>query len=123
MPQTPVLYPSGICIQTEKGWFYVLKGKRYRIISQRVLESWNFPRVVASSERAAAGLKVMGKLGFRDGSLIHNLSGGKMYIVSENKKRLIENPDWFYRLGITSDDFLLVSDEETNLHSDGEVLN
>jgi hypothetical protein len=122
-PSNRVGYPSGTCISTERGIFYVKNQKRYRLISQRVADSWNFPRIIVSSEAAAAGLKISGKLGFREGTLINNLSDGKIYLISENKKRQLHDPKWLNLLNYDVSDALLVSHEEANLHEDGEPLN
>jgi hypothetical protein len=65
---------------------------------------------------------VSGKLGLREGTLINNVANGKMYLISENKKRQITNPDWLELLNYSEFDCLKVSDEEANLHEDGEDL-
>lgn len=122
-PTSRVAYPSGTCIRTEKGIFYIKGGKRYRIISQRVADSWNFPKIINSSEAAVAGMRISGKLGFREGTLINNLSSGKIYVISENKKRQLHDPNWLSLLNYEITDALLVSHEEANLHEDGEILN
>ena len=55
LPREPVEYPSGICVKTERGAYLINKdGKRYRIPTQAILDSWNFPFVVDSSEAAVS---------------------------------------------------------------------
>lgn len=79
--------------------------------------------MVETTEAAVKHFKVAGILGFRDGTLINNVSDGKLYIIAGNKKRQVVNPDW---LDLLEHDFsteLLVSSEEANLHEDGAVLN
>ncbi|QIN94035.1 hypothetical protein PP459_gp199 [Streptomyces phage Wakanda] len=121
VPTTPTNYPYGLCIQTEAGYFLMREKFRFRIPTERVLESWNF-KVIPSSELAVKHIKVGGKIGFRDGTIIHNMADGKHYLISQNKRRHIIDPDVWERYGLDWGDVILVSENEANLHSDGEVL-
>lgn len=124
LPSEPVEYPSGVFVHTEKGYFYVSgPGKRFRIIHKRVLNSWSPQRVVETTEAALANYRVTAKLKFRNGSLIHSIGDGKMYFISDGKRRLIRNPDAFAAIGATPDDAVMVSIDETNLHEEGAPLN
>jgi hypothetical protein len=118
---SPVDYPSGVAVQTEAG-VYFIKGKtKFKVFSDRVTESWRFdllPGSLASVSKFKAGPP----LGFRNGTLMRNLSDGKIYLISDNKRRHITNPDVFGRFGFDVDTIFLVSDEECNLHEEGEVL-
>lgn len=121
IPTTPTDYPYGLCVQTEAGYFLMREKFRFRIPTERVLESWSF-KVIPSSEAAVKHVKVGGKIGFRDGTLICDMSNQRHYLISQNKKRWIVSPDVWERYGLDWGDVILVSDEEANLHSDGEVL-
>lgn len=121
-PLKRTLYPNGSVVVTIDGYFYIRGNKRYRIISDRVLLSWSFPKVIQSTEFAVEHLRVSGKLGFRDGTLINNVADGKLYLISENKRRPITNPDWLTILNFDIHEALVVSDEEANLHEDGVEL-
>lgn len=118
-------FPSGTFIRTEKGDFYVQSAtKRYRFITQRVLDSWS-PKVVIETTEASPAvqiLKIAYKMKFRNGSLICSQSSGKMYLVSESKLRHITNPDWLDNLGLNRDDAVWVSQEEIEIHTIGEPL-
>ena len=63
-----------------------------------------------------------GKLGFRDGTLIKNIADGKMYLISQNKKRHIVDPDSFIKYGIDRSKVIEVSESEANSHELGENL-
>ncbi len=115
-------YLSGSCLKTEKAFYYLKNKERYRIDTQRILDSWNFPVVVSSTEPLLEKYPVVGKLAFREGSLIQNITDGKRYIISNNKKRLVADPLWLEIYGITEKDFTVASDNEVNLHDDGEIL-
>jgi hypothetical protein len=123
-------YPNGTFIETEKGFFYILNPtKRYRIISQRVLNSWNPHRVVKTTEAAVSKYRISAKLKFRNGSLIWNISDGKIYLIEDGKRRWLKNPDWFNILGLDPTDLKFnmskiqhVSADEISLHELGEDL-
>jgi|SRR6478736_1584112 len=123
-------YPPGTFLRTENGCFYVVRLKsgtavRYAVLTDRVLQSYNPVKVVEASEAhpAVAKLRVLGKLKFRDGSLLYSQASGRMYLVSEHKLRHIVNPDWLSHLGFKREEAVWVSLDEINLHEKGEPLN
>ena len=117
----PTNFPSGIAVKTDKDTYWIKDGKRYRLISNRAAHSWCFTTVLAT-EAALTGIKLVGKLGFRDGSLIKNLADGRMYLVSQNKLRHIVDPDSFDRYGLDRSKIVEVSDKEISAHDLGENL-
>ena len=117
----PTNFPSGIAVKTDKDTYWIKDGKRYRLISNRAAQSWCFTTVLAT-EAALTGIKLAGKLGFRDGSLIKNLADGRMYLVSQNKLRHIVDPDSFNRYGLDRSKVVEVSDKEISAHDLGENL-
>jgi len=124
LPETPVEYPIGSFIKTEKGYFYIADNtKRYRLISERVLASWRPHRVIVTSEAAGSKYRIAAKLKFRNGSLIHNIADGKIYLVVEGKRRHITSPDVLVRIGATSKEVVSVSLDEIKLHEEGVPLN
>ena len=118
---SPTNFPSGIAVKTDKDTYWIKDGKRYRLISNRAAESWCFTTVLAT-ESALTGIKLAGKLGFRDGSLIKNLADGRMYLVSQNKLRHIVDPDSFDRYGLDRSKMIEVSEKEISAHDLGENL-
>lgn len=60
---------------------------------------------------------------FRNGSLLYSQASGKMYLISENKRRHITNPDWLDALAFNRSDAVWVSAAEINLHEEGPPLN
>lgn len=123
-PLHPVVYPAGVAVVTSKSKYLINRdGKRYRITSNRIFDSWNFPIVVVTTESALAKYPVaVTKLGFREGTLLNNIADGKMYLVSGSKLRRITSPDVFDRLGIKPSDALVVSEAEINIMEMGEDL-
>lgn len=117
----PTVIPSGLAVKTDKATYWVKDNKRYKIVSERAEKSWAFTTVNAT-EQAIASMKVVGKLGFRDGTLIKNIADGKMYLISQNKKRHIVDPDSFNRYGLNRKSVIEVSEVEADIHEIGENL-
>lgn len=117
----PTSFPSGLAVKTDKATYWIKDNKRYKLISDRAEKSWSFPTVLAT-ENAVAQIKLVGKLGFRDGSLIKNIADGKIYLISQNKRRHIVDPDVFDRYGLNKSNIIEVSEAETNMHEQGEDL-
>lgn len=117
----PTNFPSGLAVKTDKATYWIKDGKRYKLISDRAAKSWSFTTVNAT-EAALSRIKLVGKLGFRDGSLIKNIADGKMYLVSQNKLRHIVDPDIFDRYGLDRFNLIEVSEAEIKAHDIGETL-
>lgn len=117
----PTNFPSGLAVRTNKNTYWVKDGKLYRLISNRAAESWMFTTVDAA-ESALSGFKIVGKLGFRDGTLIKNISDGKIYLISQNKRRHITSPDVFDNFGLDRSKVIEVGEEEVNMHNLGDNL-
>lgn len=118
---SPTNFPSGIAVKTDKATYWIKDGKRYKLISDRAAQSWLFTTVNAT-EAAISGIKLVGKLGFRDGTLIKNIADGKIYLISQNKKRHVVDPDIFNRFGLDRSKVVEVSQDEANMHDTGENL-
>ena len=117
----PTNFPSGLAVKTDKATYWIKDGKRYKLISDRAANSWSFTTVNAT-EAALSGIKLVGKLGFRDGALIKNIADGKMYLVSQNKLRHIVDPDIFDRYGLDRSKLIEVSEAEIKAHDIGDNL-
>jgi hypothetical protein len=118
---SPTNFPSGIAVKTDTATYWIKDGKRFKLISDRAAESWLFTTVLAS-DSALSGIKLVGKLGFRDGTLIKNIADGKMYLLSQNKLRHIVTPDSFTRYGLDRSKVIEVSEFEVKAHELGEDL-
>lgn len=122
VPDHPIVYPYGTCVKTESGFFLIRDGKRYKLPTQRILESWNFHRIVESSEAAVRNYRFAAKIGFRDGSLIYDMTDGKIYLVANNERRHVRSPEALELIGCTANDAVVVSHYEANLQREGDVL-
>lgn len=98
--------------------YYRKSGKWYKFYSDRARISWNLNEggnlnYMNSQEQA-------GTLGFRDGTLIQNAKDGRIYVISNAKKRLITAPLGDY--GFDYSQVVEVSDAEAEFHLDGEDI-
>lgn len=118
---SPTNFPSGVAVRTKTATYWIKDGKKYKLISDRAAKSWSFTEIEAT-EDAVSHMKVAGKLGFRDGTLIKNISDGKMYLISQNKKRHIVDPDVFIKYGLDRSKLIEVSELESSIHDLGENL-
>jgi len=118
---SPTNFPSGIAVKTNKATYWIKDNKRYRLISDRASKSWAFTTVNATEESLSL-IKIAGKLGFRDGALIKNIADGRIYLISQNKKRHIVDPDVFTKYGLDRSKIIEVSEAESNAHDLGENL-
>lgn len=118
---SPTNFPSGIAVKTNTATYWIKDGKRYKLISERAAKSWAFVTVNAT-EDALSNTKLVGKLGFRDGSLIKNIADGRIYLISQNKKRHVVDPDSFIKYGLDRGQTIEVSESEANAHELGENL-
>lgn len=110
--------PSGLIAHTDKGYFYVKGNKRFKMSSDRAVDSWGLP-VIPTLETKLSHLTLSGVLGFRDGTLIKDISDGKIYLVSDSKRRHVINPDVLEWLGIKP---IEVGLNEALVHDEGEPL-
>ena len=117
----PTDFPSGIAVKTENSTYWIKDGKKFKLISDRAEQSWNFTTVRAS-ESSLVNIKTAGKLGFRDGTLIKDIADGKMYLISQNKRRHIVNPDVFDKYGLDRSKLIEVSSKEAEMHELGDSL-
>lgn len=115
-------FPQGVCLKTDKGYFYV-NGKTVKLVpSLRVFKSWSFPIVIEVHSSALSGFIRSAPLGFRDGTLIKDISDGRIYIVSKRVARQIVSPDALDMLGKKRSDAIWVSKDEIKIHEKGEDL-
>jgi hypothetical protein len=114
---TPIV-PSGLIAHTEKGYFYVKGKKRFKFISDRAMNSWNLP-VIDTKELMMAEYPVSGVVGFRDGSLLKDISDGKIYLVSDNKRRHVVEPDVLEWINTP---IIQAGQKEIFVHAEGDKL-
>jgi len=110
--------PSGL-IGSAAGSFYYVKGnKRFKFVSERAMQSWSLPVLkidVAFLNKLASG----GTLGFRDGSLVKDISDGKIYLISDSKRRHVVDPDVLSWINANVID---AGQKEILVHQEGEPI-
>ena len=121
-PQIPTECPSGVAVFDGINTYFIKNNKKYRVISDRAVKSWGFT-LWYGSQGSLSKIVLGGILGFRDGSVIKDISNGKIYLVANSKKQHITTPDFFTRFGIDPNTVIEVSNKEAELHKDGEPIN
>jgi hypothetical protein len=112
------LVPSGLIAHTEKGYFYIKNKKKFKFVSDKAMKSWGLP-VIETKESHLAAFTLFGTLGFRDGTLVKDISDGKIYLISDSKARHITDPvvlEWF------DTEVVNISNKEILSHEEGEDL-
>lgn len=118
-----VMWPSDTVVECSSGVYLVKGDKKLKFYSKRTLESWNFSvSPIPVHDSAIEYLKYGGIIGFRNGSLLESMADGKMYLISDNKRRHITNPDWFEEYGFAGLPILTVSTSELEIHEEGKPL-
>jgi len=114
---TPIV-PSGLIAHTEKGYFYIKGKKRFRFVSERAMISWDLP-VVQTIEATLLDVQISGMMGFRDGTLVKDISDSKIYLISDSKRRHVMDPDvleWINK------EVISIGQKELFVHTEGEKL-
>ena len=110
--------PSGL-IGSNAGSFYYVKGnKRFKFVSERAMQSWCLP-VLKIDAGFLNKLTSGGTLGFRDGSLVKDISDGKIYLISDSKRRHVVSPDV---LSWSNTDIVDAGQKEILVHQEGEPI-
>jgi hypothetical protein len=119
-PTLDIVPPSGLFVKTPNGdTFYVKGGSRYSI-SDIHLESWGTTPIPVTAT-ALLTVPLAGKIGFRDGSLCKDFGNGKMYLISDSRKRPIASPAIYEALGGDRACFV-VSSTYLQIHAEGDPL-
>lgn len=111
--------PDGTFVVTESNIYFVKAGRKFKVFTYRTFKSWN-AEAIKVTEANIAHLKAGGTLGFRDGTLIKDLSDGRIYLIAGSKRRHVTNPDWLNLLRL---ELVVASHDEVLLHQEGEELN
>jgi hypothetical protein len=110
--------PSGLIAKTEKGYFYIKNKKKFKFVSDRAMTSWSLP-IIETKDAMLSGYNLFGSLGFRDGTLVKDISDGKIYLISDSKRRHITEPDILEWLNT---EIISVGQKEILAHEEGEDL-
>ena len=114
-------FPNNVILKSGIGYYYYKNGKRWSLASQRIIDSWCLT-VYNVDHQDIKSIPLVGKLGFRDGSLLRNEADGTIYLVENNRRRHIQTPDFFTRLGVDRDEVLRVSQDELQYQALGEPI-
>jgi hypothetical protein len=119
--QHPIQYPSGVAVFDGTNTYFIKNNKKYRLISDRAAKSWGF-NVWYGTPESLSKTPLGGVLAFRDGTVIKDVSNGKIYLVVNGIKQHITTPDFFTKFGIDTSNIIEVSAKEAELHKNGEPI-
>lgn len=112
------MVPSGLIAKTDKNYFYIKGNKKFKFISERAMLTWKLPVIKTTDDKLSKYITA-GTLGFRDGTLIQDISDGKIYLVSDSKRRHVVDPivlEWL------NADIIKAGEKEIFVHEEGEKL-
>lgn len=116
-----VEYPTGICVKSNKVYWYVQGKYKRKIPTLRILASWSFPFVIEVTEDSISSLLTAKPLGFRDGTMVRAMDG-TVYLISSRQRRTITTPDFLKAAGKYKGEIVIASDAELSLHELGKDL-
>jgi hypothetical protein len=120
VPLASVQPVDGLMITDGTSCWLISGGKRRKCYSDRVRRSWSLDPILVTTA-AAKVIPLAGTLGFRDGTLIKDITSGRIYLISRSRARLVANPDVLDILG--RDRIIEVSKSEIDIHLEGEPIN
>jgi hypothetical protein len=112
--------PSGLFVRTPAMKIFFSKAGGLFEVSEIHFPSWN-AEALPVLPLALKDLPIKGKLGFRDGTLVKDFVGGRIYLISDSKKRLIADPGALAQLG-GEQSVITVPSWAIELHMDGEEI-
>lgn len=123
IPEGPVEYPQGTCVETESGKYLINGGKRFRIKHDAIFKSWNFPLVVKSTDKAIAHYpSSLRPLPFRDGTVVRDIYNLELFVFSGGKRIKIVSVEMFEHLGLEDSKIPMVSHEIVRAHPEGGTI-
>jgi hypothetical protein len=82
-----------------------------------VLDSWSFPRVIATTEELLINYPIMGKpLGFREGTFLYCMGDSSFYLIAGGKANKIVDPVLLEDHQLKKTKAMWVSPDELALH-------
>jgi hypothetical protein len=116
-------YPTGVCVKTNKSYWFIQGKYKRKIPTLRILASWSFPFVIDVTDDDISSLVTAKSLGFRDGTIVRAMDG-VVYLISNRERRRITNPDFLQATGKKHiSQIRVASDAELSLHEIGKDLN
>jgi hypothetical protein len=113
--------PNGVFVRTPDFKLYYVKAGQALIIAEVPFESWGMDAIPVTRMAMQAIEMTDRRIGFRDGTLVKDFADGIMYLISDSKRRRIENPDVFEALG-GKKRLMTVPSEYIRLHVEGEPI-
>lgn len=119
----PVEFPNGIAVLVNGETYFIKNHKCYPFVSTRAKDTWKLVEYPASIESLANFPLAETSIGFRDGTLVRSIDSlDSVWIISDNRRRRIVNPDTLTALNLSVKDAILVSGKELLIHKQGDDI-
>ena len=114
---------SGSAVRLPNGERWYVKGdKKYRIPSDDIYRSCNFPSTFLHTSGELSHLEDCGTLGFRPGTIVFSLYHMSYWYISDRGRYRISNPAVFKGAGRSRFDVPMVKRKDLELHEDLGVI-
>lgn len=97
-------------------------GRKYRVPSDDVYRSWNFPTTFSHLDGELDSLEESGILGFRPGTIVFSLAYMSYWYISDKGRYRISNPGVFKDSNTSRFNVPMVSRKDLDLHEDLGVI-
>jgi hypothetical protein len=111
--------PNGVFVRDPQGAAWFIKGGKLKV-SEIHLSSWSVDPIPVTAT-SLLHLPEIGKIGFRDGTLCRDFGDGRIYLISDQKRRQVRNPSTYESLG-GDRKCMSVPTEYIRVHELGEPL-
>jgi len=118
-------YPTGALLQNDStgGVYFVENGTKHPIYSREIMDANYSSKVLTQVapeilDQYLTGLPVK----FKDGELIMNKDGSKVYVISDGRRRWIRTEEAFAEFGYKWDNIIVTNKKTVYLHPLGEDI-
>lgn len=119
----PIDFPNGIAVLVNGETYFIKNHKCYPFVSTRAKDSWNLVEYHVSVESLADFPLAETSVGFRDGTLVRSIDSlDSVWIISDNRRRRVVNPDILTALTLNVKDAIVVSSKELLIHKQGDDI-
>jgi len=118
-------YPTGALLQDNKtgGIYFVSEGTKAPLWDAILLKTkFKYKSITPVAPEKLSSYKTVDPVMYQDGELLKNKDSAAVYIIDNNKKRLIVSGELFMALGYKWDNIIPVSKKMLDFYPNGEAL-
>ncbi|MBU0636694.1 MAG: hypothetical protein ABH818_00500 [Patescibacteria group bacterium] len=118
-------YPTGALLQDTKtgGVYWVIEGTKAPLIDKIFLTTkFNKKKIIKATTKELANYKKIAPILFDDGELLKSNISSAIYVISNNKKRLITSNEIFKQIGYKLENIITVTPKILYLYPEGKPI-